>query len=79
MGEEGTGRSDSQTAKSPSAGRYIDPLPEQGRRIAPNKKEKQRRTDVEGGGGGGRERLQKMSGAGEWRNDRRRDTRERRA
>lgn len=52
MGEEGTGRSDSQTAKSPSAGRYIDPLPEQGRRIAPNKKEKQRRTDVEGGGGG---------------------------
>lgn len=50
MGEEGTGRSDSQTAKSPSAGRYIDPLPEQGRRIAPNKKEKQRRTDVEGGG-----------------------------
>lgn len=51
MGEEGTGRSDSQTAKSPSAGRYIDPLPEQGRRIAPNKKEKQRRTDVEGEGG----------------------------
>lgn len=54
MGEEGTGRSDSQTAKSPSAGRYIDPLPEQGRRIAPNKKEKQRRTDVEGGGGEGK-------------------------
>lgn len=75
MGEEGTGRSDSQTAKSPSAGRYIDPLPEQGRRIAPNK----RRNNVEQTSRGKGERLQKMSGAGEWRNDRRRDTRERRA
>lgn len=63
MGEEGTGRSDSQTAKSPSAGRYIDPLPEQGRRIAPNKKEKQRRTDVEGGGGRGEGKVTKD----EWR------------